>query len=89
MRHLSLNKSATEQKSHVMPSNNQDTTILTGIVTEALPGAMFRVKVEDRELLAYASGKMRMNHIKILPGDKVTLEVTKYDDKRGRITRRM
>ncbi len=79
-----------------MPSRDQDTTIITGTVTEALPGAMFRVKVPDaqaesgeRELLAYASGKMRMNHIKILPGDKVTLEVTKYDDKRGRITRRM
>ena len=73
-----------------MSPKNQDTTIITGTVTEALPGAMFRVKVgEDKELLAYASGKMRMNHIKILPGDKVTLEVTKYDDKRGRITRRM
>ena len=73
-----------------MAPKNQDTTIITGMVTEALPGAMFRVKVgDDKELLAYASGKMRMNHIKILPGDKVTLEVTKYDDKRGRITRRM
>lgn len=73
-----------------MPAKDQDITIITGIVTEALPGAMFRVRVgDDKELLAYTSGKMRMNHIKILPGDKVTLEVTKYDDKRGRITRRM
>ena len=73
-----------------MPSKNQDTTIANGIVTEALPGAMFRVKIDDeRELLAYASGKMRIHHIKILPGDKVTLEITRYDDKRGRITRRM
>ena len=70
--------------------SNKDTTIVNGTVTEALPGAMFRVKLGDeRELLAYASGKMRIHHIKILPGDKVTLEITRYDDKRGRITRRM
>lgn len=71
-------------------NKNQDTIIANGIVTEALPGAMFRVKLDDdRELLAYPSGKMRINHIKILPGDKVTLEWSRYDDKRGRITRRM
>lgn len=70
--------------------SDKDTTVVQGIVTEALPGTMFRVRLNDeRELLAYASGKMRINHIKILPGDKVTLEVTKYDDKRGRITRRL
>ena len=73
-----------------MPPKNQDTIIVNGIVTEALPGAMFRVKLDgERELLAYASGKMRINHIKILPGDKVALETSRYDDKRGRITRRM
>ncbi len=69
--------------------SDKDTIIAEGIVTEALPGAMFRVKLDDeRELLAYASGKMRINHIKILPGDRVTLELSRYDDKRGRITRR-
>ncbi len=73
-----------------MASKNQDTIIVNGTVTEALPGAMFKVMLDDeRELLAYASGKMRINHIKILPGDKVTLETSRYDDKRGRITRRM
>lgn len=71
-------------------TSNKETSTVTGIVTEALPGATFRVKLEgDHELLAYISGRMRMNHIKILPGDKVTVEVTKYDDKRGRITRRL
>ena len=61
-----------------------------GIVEEALPGASFRVKTrEGKEVLSHLSGKMRMNHIKILPGDRVTLEMTSYDDRRGRIVRRM
>ena len=63
---------------------------VNGLVVEALPGATFKVKLDDeRELLAYTSGKMRLNRIKILPGDKVQVEMTKYDDKRGRITRRL
>ncbi len=63
---------------------------VTGMVLEALPGATFRVKLEDeRELLAYVSGKMRMHHIKILPGDQVMIELTEYDEKRGRIIRRL
>ena len=63
---------------------------INGIVQETLPGATFRVKLDDgRELLAYASGKMRIYHIKILVGDKVVVELTQYDDKRGRITRRL
>lgn len=63
---------------------------VTGMVLEALPGATFRVKLEDeRELLAYVSGKMRMHHIKILPGDQVMVELTEYDEKRGRIIRRL
>jgi len=71
-------------------SSNKESFTVTGIVVEALPGATFRVKLDDeKELLAYISGRMRMNHIKILPGDKVIVEVTKYDDKRGRITRRL
>ena len=61
-----------------------------GIVLEALPGTTFRVKLDnEREILAYVSGKMRMYHIKILPGDKVTVELTEYDEKRGRIIRRL
>ncbi|OGY59014.1 MAG: translation initiation factor IF-1 [Candidatus Colwellbacteria bacterium RIFCSPHIGHO2_12_FULL_43_12] len=63
---------------------------VNGTVLETLPGATFKVKLDDgRELLAYASGKIRMYRIKILLGDKVTVELTEYDDKRGRITRRL
>ena len=60
-----------------------------GVVVEALPNAMFKVKLEnDHIVLAHVSGKMRMNFIRILPGDRVTLELTPYDLNRGRITYR-
>lgn len=63
---------------------------INGTVLEALPGATFRVKLDDgREVLAYASGKIRMYHIKILMGDRVIVELTQYDDKRGRVIRRL
>lgn len=63
---------------------------IQGEVTEALPNTMFRVKLEDgREVLCHLSGKMRMYYIKIMPGDKVKVEMTPYDDKRGRITYRL
>ena len=58
-----------------------------GVVTELLPNATFRVKLENGHLvLAHISGKMRMHYIKILPGDKVTVELTPYDLSRARIT---
>ena len=58
-----------------------------GTVVEELPNAMFKVKLEnDHEVLAHISGKLRMNFIRILPGDKVTLELSPYDLTRGRIT---
>ena len=58
-----------------------------GRVVEALPNAMFRVELENGHLvLAHVSGKMRMNFIRILPGDKVKLELSPYDLTRGRIT---
>ncbi len=58
-------------------------------VVDALPNAMFRVKLENnREIIAVISGKMRMNYIRILPGDKVTVEISPYDLTRGRITYR-
>ena len=58
-----------------------------GVVEEALPNALFRVRLENGHVvLAHISGKMRMNSIKILPGDKVTLEMTPYDSEKGRIT---
>ena len=60
-----------------------------GIVLEALPNTFFRVKLENNsEILAHLSGKLRLYRIKILPGDKVTIEMTPYDDKKGRIVYR-
>jgi translation initiation factor IF-1 len=60
-----------------------------GIVLETLPNAMFKVELENKyEVLAHISGKMRMHFIKILPGDKVTVELSPYDLSRGRITYR-
>jgi len=60
-----------------------------GIVTETLPNAMFNVELEnDHEILAHVSGKIRMNYIRILPGDKVTVEMSPYDLTKGRITYR-
>ena len=60
-----------------------------GVVTEALPSTTFRVKLEDgREILAHLSGKMRRYFIRILPGDSVTVEMTPYDDTKGRIVYR-
>jgi translation initiation factor IF-1 len=67
----------------------QDAIEVEGTVVEALPNAMFQVKLENGHIvLAHVSGKIRMNFIRILPGDKVTLELTPYDLTRGRITYR-
>lgn len=64
-----------------------DAIEVVGTVIEALPNAMFRVKLENNhEVLAHISGKLRMNFIRILPGDKVTIELSPYDLTRGRIT---
>ena len=66
-----------------------DVIEVEGVVVEALPNAMFKVKLEnEHNVLAHVSGKMRMNFIRILPGDRVTLELTPYDLNRGRITYR-
>ena len=70
---------------------NADTRALvrTGQVLEALPSFRFKVILDDgKEVLAYASGKLRMNKIRILPGDKVTVEFSPYDITKGRITYR-
>lgn len=62
---------------------------VSGTVKETLPNAMFRVEIEGgHEILAHISGKMRMHYIRILPGDKVTVEMTPYDLTKGRITYR-
>ena len=67
----------------------QDVIELGGKVLEALPNAMFMVELENgHQILAHISGKMRMHYIKILPGDKVTVELSVYDLNRGRITYR-
>ena len=61
-----------------------------GRVVEALPNAFFKVSLEDgREIMGFLSGKMRMNRITILPGDKVSLEMTPYDEGKGRIVYRL
>ena len=60
-----------------------------GEVIEALPNAMFRVRLEnEHEITCHVSGKIRMNYIRILPGDKVTVEMSPYDLSKGRITYR-
>jgi translation initiation factor IF-1 len=60
-----------------------------GVVLEALPSTLFRVKLEDgKEVLAHLAGKLRMFRIKILPGDQVVVETNEYDEKRGRIVYR-
>ena len=62
---------------------------ISGTVTEKLPNAMFRVKLEnDHEIIAHTSGRMRRNRIRVLPGDKVDVEMTPYDLSKGRITYR-
>ena len=67
----------------------QSTIEQDGVVTEALPNAMFRVRLENgHEILAHISGKMRMNYIRILPGDRIKIEMSPYDLSKGRITYR-
>ena len=67
--------------------SKQDVIEIVGVVKEALPNTMFKVELPNgKEILAHISGKLRMNYIKILPGDKVLLEMSPYDLTRGRIT---
>ena len=67
--------------------SKQDVIEIEGTVKEALPNAMFQVELPNGHMiLAHISGKLRMNFIRILPGDKVTLEMSPYDMTRGRIT---
>ena len=67
--------------------SKSDVIEVEGVVTEAYPNAMFEVELPNgHKILAHVSGKMRMNYIRIYPGDKVTIEVSPYDLTRGRIT---
>jgi len=69
---------------------HQGTIELVGTVEENLPNTMFRVRLEDgRLVLCHLSGKMRINYIKIMPGDRVRVETTPYDKTKGRITYRI
>ncbi|MDR1564075.1 MAG: translation initiation factor IF-1 [Oscillospiraceae bacterium] len=67
--------------------SKEDVIEIEGIVEEALPNATFKVKLPNgHQILAHISGKLRMNFIRILPGDKVTVEMSPYDLSKGRIT---
>lgn len=67
--------------------SKSDVIEVEGVVTDAFPNASFEVELENgHKVLAHISGKLRMNYIKILPGDKVTVELSPYDLTRGRIT---
>lgn len=69
--------------------DKEDVIRFDGVVLEQLPNAMFKVELESKkQILAHISGKMRMNYIKIIPGDKVTLEISPYDLTKGRIVYR-
>ena len=69
---------------------SKDVIEFEGTIMESLPNAMFRVKLEnDHEILAHISGKIRKNFIRILPGDRVRVEMTPYDLTKGRITYRL
>jgi translation initiation factor IF-1 len=70
-------------------SDTKEVIELSGTILETLPNAMFRVELENGHvILAHISGKMRMHYIRILPGDKVTVQMTPYDLSKGRITYR-
>ncbi|MEK7630049.1 MAG: translation initiation factor IF-1 [Patescibacteria group bacterium] len=62
-----------------------------GIIVESLPGLLFRVKLynSEEEVLAHLGGKLKLNRIRVIPGDRVVIEMTAYDTKRGRIVRRL
>jgi len=70
-------------------ANNKQVTEVNGVVLQALPNTQFKVELEDgREILAHLAGKMRLYRIRVMPGDKVKLEMSEYDDAKGRIVYR-
>jgi len=79
-------------------SHNSKFARIDGIVVEALPGLVFKVNIlvkneegkeEEREVLGHLAGKLKINHIRIIPGDRVSLEMPDINDRRGRIVRRL
>jgi translation initiation factor IF-1 len=82
-------RSPPARRRSALPKPKEDAIVLEGTVIEPLPNAMFRVELENgHKVLAHISGKMRMHYIRILPGDRVQVELTPYDLARGRITYR-
>lgn len=74
------------QKQAVESVDRKQKIKVEGVVSEALPNTMFRVELSDgRQVTCHLAGKMRIHYIKVMPGDKVDVEMTPYDDKRGRI----
>ena len=68
----------------------KDKIFQEGVVLESLPSTLFKVSLDDgRKILAHLSGKMRLHHIKVLPGDRVKVEMTPYDETKGRIVLRL
>ena len=90
-----LNQAVSQDSGQNGGGQNKDIIELEGKVVEALPNAVFRVKIDavreenSQEILAHISGKLRINRIRVLPGDRVRVELTPYDLTRGRITRRL
>ena len=75
-----------KERNHLMKDSSKQDNRIQGEVIETLPSLQFRVKLEDgREIIAYLSGKLVIHRIRILSGDKVTVEMSPYDEKRGRI----
>lgn len=72
-----------------MVKEQQNKNIKVGTVIEALPNAVFKIEIDDRKVMAHLSGKMRMNHIKVLVGDTVKIDISLYDETRGRIIQRL
>ena len=71
-------------------TQKKELIMVEGVVVETLPSTTFKVKLENgHEILAHISGRMRVNYIKLLPGDRVLMEMSPYDLTRGRITKRL
>ncbi len=84
------NNKKVQKKDVDKKSKKKDILEVEGVVDETLPNATFRVKLDNgHEILAHISGRMRVHYIRLLPGDKVVIEVTPYDLTKGRITKRL
>ncbi|MEK7596224.1 MAG: translation initiation factor IF-1 [Patescibacteria group bacterium] len=72
-----------------MAKEQQNKNIKVGTVAEALPNTVFKIEIDGGKVMAHLSGKMRMNHIKVLVGDAVKVEISLYDETKGRIIQRL